>query len=153
MIGDIFQPTHLLFLLVIVLLVLGPKRLPEMARSLGRGFRDFRDAISGEDHSPVHELHHEGIAPNPAPPAEEPFTASVAHEPEPMTATGLADPEPVTAAPAHAPEPVITTTMAQPAAMPAPPAPDPAPVLTQQPEPAASPEAVGSQASKAQDAG
>ncbi len=37
-IGDIFQPTHLLFLLVVVLLVLGPKRLPEMARSLGRVF-------------------------------------------------------------------------------------------------------------------
>jgi sec-independent protein translocase protein TatA len=48
-IGDIFQPTHLLFVLVIALLVLGPKRLPEVGRSLGRGLRDFRTAISGED--------------------------------------------------------------------------------------------------------
>ena len=50
MIGDILQPTHLLFLLVVALLVLGPKRLPEMAKTLGTGLRDFRSAISGEDH-------------------------------------------------------------------------------------------------------
>lgn len=49
MIGDILQPTHLLFILVIALLVLGPKRLPEVGRSLGRGLRDFRHALSGED--------------------------------------------------------------------------------------------------------
>jgi sec-independent protein translocase protein TatA len=48
-IGDILQPTHLLFVLVIALLVLGPKRLPEVGRSLGRGLRDFRAALSGED--------------------------------------------------------------------------------------------------------
>jgi sec-independent protein translocase protein TatA len=48
-IGDILQPTHLLFVLVIALLVLGPKRLPEVGRSLGKGLRDFRTAISGED--------------------------------------------------------------------------------------------------------
>jgi sec-independent protein translocase protein TatA len=48
-IGDILQPTHLLFVLVVALLVLGPKRLPEVGRSLGRGIRDFRNAMSGED--------------------------------------------------------------------------------------------------------
>jgi sec-independent protein translocase protein TatA len=48
-IGDILQPTHLLFVLVIALLVLGPKRLPEVGRSLGRGLRDFRNAVSGDD--------------------------------------------------------------------------------------------------------
>ena len=50
MIGDILQPTHLIFVLVIALLVLGPKRLPEVGRSLGRGLRDFRAAVSGEEH-------------------------------------------------------------------------------------------------------
>ena len=50
MIGDILQPTHLLFVLVIALIVLGPKRLPEVGRSLGRGLRDFRSAVSGQDH-------------------------------------------------------------------------------------------------------
>lgn len=50
MIGDILQPTHLLFVLVVALLVLGPKRLPEVGRSLGKGLRDFRHAMSGEHH-------------------------------------------------------------------------------------------------------
>lgn len=53
MIGDILQPTHLLFVLVVALLVLGPKRLPEVGRSLGRGLRDFRQALSGEEHDEV----------------------------------------------------------------------------------------------------
>jgi sec-independent protein translocase protein TatA len=52
-IGDILQPTHLLFVLVIALIVLGPKRLPEVGRSLGKGLRDFRQAMSGEDHDRV----------------------------------------------------------------------------------------------------
>ncbi|PZS14624.1 MAG: hypothetical protein DLM64_01445, partial [Solirubrobacterales bacterium] len=49
-IGDILQPTHLLFILVIALLVLGPKRLPEVGRSLGRGLRDFKVALSSDEH-------------------------------------------------------------------------------------------------------
>ena len=48
MLTDIFQPTHLLFVLIVALLVLGPKRLPEVARQLGSGLRDFRAAINGE---------------------------------------------------------------------------------------------------------
>jgi sec-independent protein translocase protein TatA len=48
-IGDVLQPTHLIFILVVALLVLGPKRLPEVGRSLGRGIRDFRGALSGTD--------------------------------------------------------------------------------------------------------
>ena len=50
MIGDILQPTHLLLVLIVALVVLGPKRLPEVAKTLGSGLRDFRSAISGEDH-------------------------------------------------------------------------------------------------------
>ena len=49
MIGDILQPTHLLFVLVVALLVLGPKRLPEVGKALGRGLRDFRQAVSGDE--------------------------------------------------------------------------------------------------------
>jgi sec-independent protein translocase protein TatA len=40
---------ELLILLVVVLLVFGPKRLPEMGRSLGRGMREFKDSITGKD--------------------------------------------------------------------------------------------------------
>jgi sec-independent protein translocase protein TatA len=42
------NPIHLLFLLVILLLVFGAKRLPEMGRSLGAGLRGFKETISGE---------------------------------------------------------------------------------------------------------
>jgi sec-independent protein translocase protein TatA len=47
MFGDIVQPTHLLLILVVALIVLGPKRLPEVGRSLGRGLRDFRSGLQG----------------------------------------------------------------------------------------------------------
>jgi len=50
-ITDILQPTHLL-ILVVALLVLGPKRLPEAGRSLGKGLRDFKDAINGAHDEP-----------------------------------------------------------------------------------------------------
>jgi len=42
--------------LAIALLVLGPKRLPEVGRSLGKGLRDFKEAISGEEHPRPDEL-------------------------------------------------------------------------------------------------
>ncbi len=41
------NPLHIAFLLLIVLLVFGAKRLPELGRSLGSGMRGFRDALSG----------------------------------------------------------------------------------------------------------
>ena len=40
-------PWELVILLIVVLLVFGPKRLPEMGRSLGRGMREFKNSISG----------------------------------------------------------------------------------------------------------
>lgn len=39
-------PTELIFFGVVALLILGPKRLPEMGRSLGRGMREFKDSVS-----------------------------------------------------------------------------------------------------------
>lgn len=39
----------LIILLVVALLVFGPKRLPEIGRSLGRGMREFKDSVSGHD--------------------------------------------------------------------------------------------------------
>jgi sec-independent protein translocase protein TatA len=40
-------PMELIIVLVIALIVLGPKRLPEAGRSIGRGIREFKDSISG----------------------------------------------------------------------------------------------------------
>lgn len=42
-------PTELIIVLVIALLILGPKRLPAAGRSLGQGMREFKDSITGKD--------------------------------------------------------------------------------------------------------
>jgi sec-independent protein translocase protein TatA len=50
------SPLEMIVLLVIALVVLGPQRLPEMARSLGRGMREFRAALSSDEHDDDDEL-------------------------------------------------------------------------------------------------
>jgi len=45
------NPVHILLLLLVVLLVFGAKRLPEIGRSLGEGMRGFKDSISGQQSS------------------------------------------------------------------------------------------------------
>jgi sec-independent protein translocase protein TatA len=42
-------PMELIVILVVALIVLGPKKLPEAARSVGRGMREFKESISGPD--------------------------------------------------------------------------------------------------------
>jgi sec-independent protein translocase protein TatA len=90
MIGDILQPTHLLFVLVVALLVLGPKRLPEAGRALGKGIRDFRTAISGEDDRSDALPTQAAPAPPPeavVPPATAPTPQAVESTPGPSDAT------------------------------------------------------------------
>ena len=41
-------PMELIIVLVIALIVLGPKRLPEVGRSVGRGMREFKESLSGD---------------------------------------------------------------------------------------------------------
>ena len=51
-------PLELLVVLIIALIVLGPQRLPEVARSVGRGMREFRSALEHDDEDedePEHE--------------------------------------------------------------------------------------------------
>lgn len=43
------NPIHIAFLLVLLLLVFGAKRLPEMGKSLGSGLRGFKESLSGDD--------------------------------------------------------------------------------------------------------
>jgi sec-independent protein translocase protein TatA len=54
-------PMELIIVLVIALIVLGPKRLPDAGRSLGKGLREFKDSLSGDrrddDEDDVAELH------------------------------------------------------------------------------------------------
>jgi sec-independent protein translocase protein TatA len=47
------NPIHLLFLGVLLLLVFGAKRLPEMGRSLGAGMRGFKESVAGESPQPA----------------------------------------------------------------------------------------------------
>lgn len=42
-------PLEIVLVLIIALVVLGPKKLPDVGRSVGRGMREFKDAISGAD--------------------------------------------------------------------------------------------------------
>ena len=43
------NPLHIAFLVVILLLIFGARRLPEMGRSIGEGMRGFKEAVTGQD--------------------------------------------------------------------------------------------------------
>jgi sec-independent protein translocase protein TatA len=47
MFDGLFQPTHLILILGIALLVFGPRKLPELGQGLGKGIRGFKDALRG----------------------------------------------------------------------------------------------------------
>ncbi len=47
------NPLHIAFLLLLLLLVFGAKRLPEMGRSLGEGLRGFKSSLNGEPTAPA----------------------------------------------------------------------------------------------------
>jgi sec-independent protein translocase protein TatA len=55
MFTDLLQPTHLLIVMVVALIFLGPKRLPGAGRALGQGLREFKQSITGafDEHSRV----------------------------------------------------------------------------------------------------
>lgn len=44
------SPTHLIIVLVVVLLIFGPKRIPELARNLGSGLREFKQGAESDGH-------------------------------------------------------------------------------------------------------
>ena len=74
------NPLHIAFLLVILLLVFGAKRLPEIGRSLGSGMREFKDSIGGED-----KQQHQ------APPAQAALTQPVPQQAPPSASAQAAD--------------------------------------------------------------
>lgn len=59
------NPLHIVFLVVILLLVFGARRLPEIGRSLGSGLREFKQSVTGESHSPSqsHDQEHPTLPP------------------------------------------------------------------------------------------
>jgi sec-independent protein translocase protein TatA len=47
MFSGILQPSHLILILIVALVFLGPKRLPDAGRALGQGLKEFKSSISG----------------------------------------------------------------------------------------------------------
>src|SRR6201998_4933986 len=68
MLDNLFTPTHLIIILVIALLIFGPRKLPELGKGLGGGLKGFKDGIKGNPDAPKQQ---ENIAKNetPQPPA------------------------------------------------------------------------------------
>ncbi len=56
MFTNMLQPTHLIIVLVVALLILGPKRLPEAGRALGQGLKEFKNSISFNDDDPQDQI-------------------------------------------------------------------------------------------------
>ena len=96
-------PQEILIVLIIALIVLGPKKLPEMARSLGKGVKEFKEGINDDDTVDVAAEEEEeeeepvGSRVNELPPADLPPATAA---PEPAVA---AEPAAVAAEPAVAP--------------------------------------------------
>jgi sec-independent protein translocase protein TatA len=65
-------PLEIVIVLVIVLLVFGPKRLPDLGKSLGSGMRNFKDAVTGKDDDEPAQLPKSEPAPPAQPAASEP---------------------------------------------------------------------------------
>ena len=57
MFEGLFQPTHLLIIFGIALLVLGPRKIPELAKGIGEGIRGFKSAVKAEETSPSAGVH------------------------------------------------------------------------------------------------
>jgi sec-independent protein translocase protein TatA len=94
------NPLHIAFLVVILLLVFGAKRLPEIGRSLGSGMREFKDSVTGESKQQAlpqtTETHQTAQPPAAQPPAAQPVAA-----PAPTPAAAPAPPAPAPAEPTH----------------------------------------------------
>jgi sec-independent protein translocase protein TatA len=60
-------PLELVIILVVVLVIFGPKRLPDLGRSLGKGMREFKDSVTGKDkeHEQLDSVKTVGDAPEP----------------------------------------------------------------------------------------
>jgi sec-independent protein translocase protein TatA len=93
-------PLEIAVVLVIVLLIFGPKRLPGLGKSLGTGMREFKDSITGKDTDG-----------DDAPAQQEPATLAQAQQPQAAAPAPVAPAQP---APAPAREPEQPAATAEP---------------------------------------
>ena len=71
--GEIFQPMHLIVIAVVLLVLFGGKKLPELGKGLGEGLRGFKDGMKGvteEVNKPAETV--QTVTPTVTPKAEEP---------------------------------------------------------------------------------
>ena len=65
--GDLLQPTHLLVIAIILLVLFGAKRLPELGKGLGEGLKGFKEGLKGfTDTTPPPPAQQQNTAPPPA---------------------------------------------------------------------------------------
>ena len=92
------NPLHIAFLVVILLLIFGAKRLPEIGRSLGSGMREFKQSVTGESNA-----QHTALPPAQQQPPAQPQAAQPAAAPVAQPAAPVAHPAPAAAPPPPAP--------------------------------------------------
>jgi sec-independent protein translocase protein TatA len=98
------SPIHLLFIGIVALLVLGPKRLPEVAKRLGDGVREFRQAIDAgaEQHKAPPQAPGEPVVAAPSQAPGEPVVAAPPQAPAEPGAAALSQPADADGTPPHA---------------------------------------------------
>jgi len=79
MLGNI-GPLEIIVVLIIALIVFGPKRLPELGSSLGRGIREFRNTVTGDKSGDDDDDFKAIGASKPAAPVEQPAEPEVVHD-------------------------------------------------------------------------
>lgn len=65
--GDLFQPTHLMVILVLLLVLFGAKRLPELGKGIGEGLKGFKEGLKGVTDPPPAQNAQQNTAPAPPP--------------------------------------------------------------------------------------
>ena len=68
--GELLQPTHLLIVLAIALIIFGPSKLPGLGKGLGEGLRGFKDGIKGSPDPVKNEDANVAVTPKPVPTPE-----------------------------------------------------------------------------------
>lgn len=109
------NPVHILFLAAVALIVLGPKRLPELAKALGQGIREFRESLN-EDADSQHLAAEDAAPPQPpVPPPSDTQPAPVAQPPVETQRRADVPPAPVVPPPIDAQPQVAPPSDAPPA--------------------------------------
>jgi sec-independent protein translocase protein TatA len=69
--GDLLQPTHLLVIAIVLLVLFGAKRLPELGKGLGEGLKGFKEGLKGGSDNPATTTQQSAQTAPPPPPASE----------------------------------------------------------------------------------